>query len=69
MSGIDRDSDRSAQVNVAKAKDEVAGVKDNFFYLFDAGETVNAPDELEIAWAPWGVGPHGLHIFLNSQQG
>ena len=68
MSGVNWHGDRRAQINIAQTQNKVAGIKDNFFYILDAGETVHAPNKLEIAWAPRRIGSHGLHIFLNGQQ-
>src|ERR1700726_1494194 len=65
MPRINRNGDRSAQVDIAQTQNQIAGSKDNSFYPFKALETVHATDELEIAWAPWCVRSYGLHIFLN----
>jgi hypothetical protein len=68
MSGVNWHGDRCAQINIAQTQNKVAGIKDNFLHILDAGEAVHAPNKLQITWAPRRIGPHGLHIFLNGQQ-
>ncbi len=59
----------SPQINVAKTQHQVTSIEDDFPDFLDAPETVYAPNEFEVTGTPWGVGSHGLHIFLDRQQG
>ena len=67
VAGVERRGHRRAQVDVAQAHDQVAGVEHDASDLVDAVQAVDAADELDVARAPRGVRAHRLHVFLDRQ--
>src|SRR5206468_4268587 len=66
---IDRRGNRRTEVNVTEAEHEVARVEGDALDVRDRPEAVDAPDELEIAWAPRRVLAHRLHVFADGEEG
>ena len=63
MPGIQRGSDRRAQIDVAQAHHQIGCLEKRLFYLIDAVQPVNTADEFQVARAPGGVLAHRLHVF------
>ena len=68
MARIDRHRARRAQIHVAQAHDQVAGVEHNVAHVIAAGQPVDALDEVHIVRQPRRVGAHGFLIALHRAQ-
>ena len=67
MARVHRRRDRRAEIHIAEAEHQVAGVEHHALHVIDAVEAIDATDELEIARAPRRVRAHRLHVFLDRQ--
>jgi len=65
---VDGRGDGRAEVNVAKAEDEVACIETDAFYVVDGGEAIDAADELDVAGAPRRVLADGLHVLAGGEE-
>ena len=67
MARIHRRGHRRAEVNIAQTQHQIRSIEHHALHVFDTIESVDAPDELDIAWAPRCVFTHRLGILLNRQ--
>ena len=67
---VGRRGDRRAEVDVAEAEHEIAGVEHDAACTSSIGvEAVDAADELDVAGAPGRVGAHGLDVLADGELG
>ena len=64
---VQRRGHRRAQVHIAQAQHQVAGVEHGAVHRVQVGQAVDAADELDVAGAPGRVRPHRLHVLLDRQ--
>ncbi len=62
---VERRRHRRAEVHVAEAEHEVAGVEHDAVHVVDAVESVHPADELDVPRAPRRVGAHAVHVPLD----
>src|ERR1700694_5471776 len=62
---IQGSGNRCPQVDVTEAKHQILCVVDDVVYLCHVVETVDAPDELDVPWAPWRIRPDAVHVALD----
>ena len=67
MSRIQRRGHGRAEIDVAQAHHQVAGVEDRLADRVDVGQVVDATDEFKVARAPWGILAHGGHVFVDGE--
>src|ERR1700694_4754638 len=62
---IQGSGNRCPQVDVTEAKHQILCVVDDVVYLYHVVETVDAPDELDVPWAPRRIRPDAVHVALD----
>ena len=69
VAGVERRGHRRAEVDVAEAEHEVAGVEHDAVHVVDRVEAVDPADELEVRRAPRGVVADDLHVAADGLEG
>ena len=67
MTWIERRRDRRTQIHVAQTHHQITCVEHDALDVSDTVKPVDAPDELDIAWAPWRIRAYRLHVFVDGQ--